>query len=93
LSFKAAVDLFILTLFNCQVSSLKALNLGHSYHSYTYLSRLLYMMDLFKDASVYSTRSYFRVLDSEGLQIYRFFVTMAPIPSAIAEKCLQDIYE
>jgi hypothetical protein len=88
LSFKAAVDLFILTLFNRRVSSLKALNSGRSRRSYTHLSRLLCITDFFKDAPVYNTRSYSYILNSEGLQICHSFIIMAPTPSAIAEKRL-----
>jgi hypothetical protein len=55
------------------------------------------MTNSFKDAPVYSTRSYSRVLDSEGPQICRFSITMAPTPSATAraaaEKRLQDIHK
>ena len=55
------------------------------------------MTNSFKDAPVYSTRSYSRVLDSEGPQICQSSITMAPTPStaagAAAEKHLQDIYK
>ena len=42
------------------------------------------MTNSFKDASVYSTRSRSRVLDSEGSQTRRPSITMAPTPSAAA---------
>ena len=55
------------------------------------------MINSFKNTPVYSTRSYFYVFDSKGLQTYHSFITMAPIPSAVAraaaEKYLQDIYK
>ena len=55
------------------------------------------MINSFEDAPVHSTRSHFCVLDSEGPQICRFSITMAPTPSAVAgaaaEKRLQDIYK
>ena len=55
------------------------------------------MTNSFEDAPVYSTRSYSRVLDSEGPQTCRSSITMAPTPSAAAgaaaKKRLQDIYE
>ena len=55
------------------------------------------MINSFKDAPVYSTRSYSCVLDSEGPQIYYSSITIAPTPStaaeAVAEKYLQDIYK
>ena len=55
------------------------------------------MINSFKNTPVYSTRSYSYILDSEGLQIYYFSITMALIPSAVAraaaEKHLQDIYK
>ena len=55
------------------------------------------MINSFKDAPAHSTRSYSRVLDSEGPQMCRSSITMAPTPSAAAgaaaEKHLQDIYE
>ena len=55
------------------------------------------MINSFKDAPVYSTCSYSRVLDSEGPQTCYSFITMAPTPSAVAravaEKYLKDIYK
>ena len=55
------------------------------------------MINSFKDAPVYSIRSHSRVLDSEGLQIYYFSITIAPMPSAAAraaaKKHLQNIYK
>ena len=55
------------------------------------------MINSFKDAPVYSIRSYFYVFNSEGPQIYCSSITMAPTPSAAAgaaaEKYLQDIYK
>jgi hypothetical protein len=55
------------------------------------------MTNSFKNAPVYSTRSYSHIFDSEGLQTCHFSITMAPTPSAavraVAEKCLQDIYK
>ena len=55
------------------------------------------MINSFKDTPVHSIHSYSRVLNSEGLQIYCFSITIAPTPSAVAgavaEKCLQDIYK
>ena len=55
------------------------------------------MINSFKDAPVYSTHSYSRVLDSKGLQTYCSSIIMAPTPSAVAraaaEKRLQDIYK
>ena len=55
------------------------------------------MINSFKDTLVYSICSHSRVFDSEGLQIYYSFTTMAPIPSAAAgaaaEKHLQNIYK
>ena len=55
------------------------------------------MINSFKDAPVYSTRSYSCVLNSEGPQIYCFSITIAPTPSAAAraaaKKYLQDIYK
>ena len=55
------------------------------------------MTNSFKDTPVYSTRSYSRVLNSEGPQMCRSSITMAPTPSAAAraaaEKRLQDIYK
>ena len=55
------------------------------------------MTNSFKDTSVYSICSYSCVLDSEGLQICRSSITIAPIPStaarAAAKKHLQDIYK
>ena len=55
------------------------------------------MTNSFEDTFIYSTRSYSRVLDSEGLQTCHSFITMAPTPSAVAgaaaEKHLQDIYK
>ena len=55
------------------------------------------MTNSFKDASVYSTRSYSRIFDSKGLQTRRPSITIAPTPSAAAvaaaEKRLQDIYK
>ena len=55
------------------------------------------MINSFKDTPVYSTRSHFYILDSEGPQIYYSSITIAPMPSAAAraaaEKHLQDIYK
>ena len=55
------------------------------------------MINFFKDAPVYSIRSYSYVLNSEDLQIYCFSITIAPTPfaaaKATAEKYLQDIYK
>ena len=55
------------------------------------------MTNSFKDTSVYNIHSHSCVLDSEGPQTYRFFITMALTPSAAAraaaEKHLQDIYK
>ena len=55
------------------------------------------MTNSFKDAPVYSTRSYFYIFNSKGPQIYYFSITIAPTPSAAAgaaaEKHLQDIYK
>ena len=55
------------------------------------------MTNSFKNAPVYSIRSYSRVLNSEGPQTCRSSITMAPTPSAAAgaaaKKRLQDIYE
>ena len=55
------------------------------------------MINSFKDTSVYSTRSYSYILDSEGLQTYYSSTTIAPTPSvaagAAAKKYLQDIYK
>ena len=55
------------------------------------------MINSFEDAPAYNTRSYSCVLDSEGLQMCRSSITMAPTPSAVAraaaEKYLQDIYK
>ena len=55
------------------------------------------MINSFEDAPVYSTRSHSHVLDSEGPQMCRFSITMAPMPSAAAgaaaKKRLQDIYK
>jgi hypothetical protein len=62
-----------------------------------YSSRLLLIINSFKDALAHSTRSYSRVLDSEGSQTHHPFITMAPTPFAAAvaaaEKRLQDIYK
>ena len=62
-----------------------------------YLSHLLFIINSFKDASVYSIRSHSYVLNSEGPQIYHSSITIAPTPSAVAgaaaEKHLQDIYK
>jgi hypothetical protein len=62
-----------------------------------YLSRLLFITNSFKDTPAYSTRSHSRVLNSEGPQICRSSITMAPTPSAaaraVAEKHLQNIYK
>ena len=50
-----------------------------------------------KDAPAYSTRSYSRVLNSEGSQTCYSSTTIAPTPSAVAgavaEKHLQNIYK
>ena len=51
------------------------------------------MTDLFEDAPVYSICSHSCVPDSEGLQTCCSSITMAPTPSAAAEKRLQDIHE
>ena len=55
------------------------------------------MINSFKDALAYSTRFYSRVLNSEGPQICRFSITIAPTPFAVAgaaaKKRLQDIYK
>jgi hypothetical protein len=55
------------------------------------------MTNSFENAPAYSTHSYSRVLDSEGPQICRFSIIMAPTPfaaaRAAAEKHLQDIYK
>ena len=55
------------------------------------------MTNSFEDTFIYSTRSYSRVLDSEGPQTCYSSITIAPTPSAaaraIAEKHLQDIYK
>jgi hypothetical protein len=51
------------------------------------------MTDLFEDAPVYSICFYSRVFNSEGSQMCRSSVTMAPTPSATAEKRLQDIHK
>jgi hypothetical protein len=55
------------------------------------------MTNSFEDVPVHSTRSHSRVFDSEGPQICRSSITMAPAPSAAAkaaaEKRLQDIYK
>ena len=62
-----------------------------------YLSRLLLIINSFKNTPVYSIRSHSRILNSEGLQICYSFTTIAPTPSAAAraaaEKHLQDIYK
>ena len=83
---EAAVDLFILILFNRRISSLKALNLGRYCCLFTilYSSRLLLMINSFEDAPVYNTRSRSRVLNSEGLQTRRPSITIAPTPFAAA---------
>ena len=50
------------------------------------------MINSFKDASIYNTRSRLHVFDSEGSQTRRLSITIAPTPSAVAvavaEKCL-----
>ena len=55
------------------------------------------MINSFEDAPVHSIRSHSRVLDSEGSQMCRSSITMAPTPSAVAgavaEKHLQNIYK
>ena len=55
------------------------------------------MINSFKDAPVYSTRSHSHVLDSEGPQTYRSSITIAPTPSTVAraaaKKYLQDIHK
>ena len=55
------------------------------------------MINSFKDTSVYNTCSHSYILNSEGLQMYYSFITMAPtlsaVARAIAEKHLQDIYK
>ena len=55
------------------------------------------MINSFKDALIYSTRSYFCVLDSKGPQTCHSSIIMAPTPStaarAAAKKHLQDIYK
>ena len=55
------------------------------------------MINSFKDAPVYNTRSYSCILNSKGPQTYYFSITIAPTPSAAAraaaEKHLQDIYK
>jgi hypothetical protein len=51
------------------------------------------MTDLFEDIPVHSTHSYSYIFNSEGLQIYYFSIIIAPTPSTIAEKRLQDIYK
>ena len=55
------------------------------------------MTNSFKDAPIYSTRSYSYILDSKGLQISYSSIIIAPMPSAaagaVAEKHLQDIYK
>ena len=42
------------------------------------------MINSFKDALVYSTRSHSYILDSEGPQARYFSIIIAPTPSAIA---------
>ena len=55
------------------------------------------MTNSFKDAPVYSTRSYSYILNSEGSQTSYSSITIAPTPStaarAAAEKHLQDIHK
>ena len=55
------------------------------------------MINSFKDIPVYNIRSHFYILNSEGPQICYSFITIAPMPSAVAkavaEKYLQDIHE
>ena len=55
------------------------------------------MINSFKNTPIYSTRSHSYILDSEGLQIYYSFITIAPTPSAVAravaKKHLQEIYK
>ena len=55
------------------------------------------MINSFKDALVYSTRSHSCILNSEGPQTCRSSITMAPTPSAAAgaaaKKRLQDIHK
>ena len=62
-----------------------------------YSSRLLLIINSFKDTPVYNIHSYSHVLNSEGLQICHSSTIIAPTPSAAAraaaEKHLQDIYK
>ena len=55
------------------------------------------MINSFKNTPVYSIRSHSCVLNSEGLQMCRPSITMAPTPSAAAraaaKKHLQNIYK
>ena len=55
------------------------------------------MINSFKDTPVYSIYSHSRVFNSEGLQTYYSFITIAPMPSAAvraaAKKRLQDIHK
>jgi hypothetical protein len=55
------------------------------------------MINSFKDAPVYSTRSHSYIFNNEGSQISCSFITIAPTPSAaagaVAKKYLQDIYK
>ena len=62
-----------------------------------YLSRLLFIINSFKDTPVYSTYFYSHVFNNKGPQTYYSFITVAPTPFAvpgdIAKKYLQDIHE
>ena len=55
------------------------------------------MTNSFEDAPIYSTCSHSCILNSEGPQTYRSFITIAPTPSAAAraaaKKHLQDIHK
>ena len=62
-----------------------------------YLSRLLLIINSFKNTPVYSTRSHSYILNSKGLQTCYSSTTIAPTLSAAAraaaEKHLQNIYK